>query len=88
MRKVDIVEHVQKFLDKLQHKDRQQFDAIMEKIREIATTKNIDHYKHLKHDLKGCQRVHAGSYVLIFLHNLEEDTVRITTYAHHDNAYR
>ncbi len=72
-------------LEKLQKRNRKQFDIIIKKIREIK--ENPEHYKPLKYDMKNLRRVHIDkSFVLVF--EISGDKVIFHDYDHHDNIYR
>ncbi len=71
-------------------RDRQKAEIIQKKMREIvacdATT--IEHYKHLRHDLKDCQRVHVDThFVLTFRVDKSNNFVLFVDFEHHDKAY-
>ena len=59
--------------------------AIENKIEEII--QNPEHYKSLRHDLVGKNRVHIlKSYVLMF--EIKDDIVDFVYFGHHDEAYK
>lgn len=74
-------------LKKISKKDKRLFDVAMKKIEEIST--NPQHYKPLRHDLKGRRRVHLEkSFVLIFRIDEKEKIVTFLDMRHHDEIYR
>jgi YafQ family addiction module toxin component len=72
-----------KQLKKLKKKDKATFDRLTKKIKEILT--NPTRFKHLKHALKGEQRIHIRPFVLRF--EVKEERVYFITFRHHDLAY-
>ncbi len=59
---------------------------ILNKIDEILATKDLDHYKNLKYELKKYKRVHVNnSYVVLFFG--DDGFVYFVDYAHHDLIY-
>lgn len=74
-------------LEKICKKDRQLFDSVMKKIKEILN--NPHHYKPLRNDLKGFYRVHIEkSFVLIFVIEENNGVVEFIDLKHHDEIYR
>lgn len=60
--------------------------AISNKTKEIL--RNPDHYKHLRGEFAGEQRVHIlKSFVLRFTVNKNTRTVCLLAFDHHDNVY-
>ncbi len=59
---------------------------IDKKIKDIL--KNPNHYKTLRNVLKGKQRAHLGSLVLIFEVNETQKQVKFHSIKHHDKAYK
>jgi len=49
---------------------------------------NPYHYKNLRNVLKNRQRVHVGSFVLIFEVNEADKIVTFHSFKHHDKAYK
>ena len=67
MRKFSVEEKLRKLMGKLSKKDPSMFDDLLEKIDEIITCKNINHYKNLRKPLQHLKRVHIkGSFILTF----------------------
>ena len=74
-------------LDKFQRKNKVLFDAIIDKMREIK--ENPEHYKPLRHDMKGLRRVHImKSFVLIFRIDQTTNKIIFEDFDHHDEVYR
>jgi len=89
MRKFSIEEKLEKILSKLWKKDRHRYDIIMQKIQEIITCIDVDHYKNLKTPLQHLKRVHVNTqFVLVFKYDRENDTVIFYDVDHHDSIYR
>lgn len=72
-----------KQLSKLKKKDKQMFERIEKKIKQILL--EPEHLKHLKNILKGEQRVHLGPFVLRF--EIKKNKVYFITFKPHDRAY-
>lgn len=61
---------------------------ILDKIIEILSAKDLEHYKNLRYDLKKYRRVHVNkSYVIIFYDDLTKK-VYFVDYDHHDKIYK
>ena len=74
-------------LEKTCKKDRQLFNSVMKKIKEILN--NPHHFKPLSNDLKGFYRVHIEkSFVLIFIIEENNAVVEFIDLKHHDEIYR
>ncbi len=86
--KYDFSDYLKKIMQKLAKKDPETYKAIKNKVREIAESDNIDHYKPLRYDLKNKKRVHIRkSFVLVFEYDSVTDTIWFLDYDHHDNIY-
>ena len=86
--KYDFTDHLKRVLHKLSRKDPESYKAVKNKIEEIVTSGQIDHYKPLRYDLKNKKRVHIRkSFVLTFEYIPSSDTVWFLDYDHHDNIY-
>ena len=59
---------------------------VIKKIVEIL--ENPSKYKNLRNVLKNRQRVHVGSFVLIFEVNEADKVVIFHSFKHHDRAYK
>ena len=80
-------EQLTEILKKLKKRNSFLYGIIRKKIDEIML--NPEHYKSLRHDLKGFRRVHIlKSFVLIFKVNVATKTVRFEDFDHHDNIYK
>ena len=60
----------------------------MKKIEEVFTSTDVEHYKNLRHSMKGRKRVHvASSFVLVFSYDPQRDYITFMDYDHHDIIY-
>lgn len=75
---------LRKKLNKLCKKDKSLYEAVMNKIEEIANS-DLNHYKNLRYNLKDYKRVHLGHFVLIFI--VEGNKLYFENFDHHDNIY-
>jgi len=74
-------------MSRIQKKNKQMFDAIVKKIREIK--KNPAHYKQLRYGMKNYRRAHImKSFVLIFRIDREHNKVIFEDFDHHDKIYK
>lgn len=80
---IEFSEEFEKSFKKLKNKDKAMFERIQKKLLEII--KNPERFKPLRNVLAGYRRIKFGSFVLIF--TINEDTVRIISLDHHDDAY-
>lgn len=78
-------EIISKFV-KLKKKDNTQYKKVIKKINQILDNPNLT-YKYLRYTLKGVNRVHIGSFVLIFIINHNKKTIYFEDYDHHDKIY-
>ena len=81
-------EKLKKTLKKLYKKDRLLYERVINKIEEIINSRNIEHYKNLKYDLKDLKRVHVGHFVLVFKYDKKNNIVSFEDFEHHDKIYR
>ncbi|HJX50757.1 MAG TPA: type II toxin-antitoxin system RelE/ParE family toxin [Candidatus Nanoarchaeia archaeon] len=77
-----------RILDKLQKKDKQLYENLLNKMNEILNSPDIEHYKNLRYDLKEYKRVHVGSFVLVFKYEKSSDLIFFTDFDHHDVIYK
>ena len=83
----EIIPSLQKTLNKLSKKDKNLYEAVMNKIDEII--QNPHHYKPLRYDLAGERRVHImKSFVLKFEIHEDRKAVEFFFFGHHDEAYK
>lgn len=75
-------------LKKLFKKDREAYERVMDKIEEVITSSDVEHYKNLRYNLKEFKRVQIGSFVLIFKFDKSNKIIDFENYDHHDKIYR
>jgi len=73
----------EKQLKKLKKKDKNLFDRLTKKLKEIR--QNPEHYKPLRDILKGNRRAHLDPFIIIF--DIREDLITVHYVKHHDKAY-
>lgn len=88
MREFEIKPGLNKKLVKLSKKDKNSYEAVMEKIEEVLNSASVEHYKNLRYDMKDSKRVHIGHFVLVFSYDKAKDFVSFEDYDHHDNIYK
>ncbi|AFV22926.1 hypothetical protein Mpsy_0717 [Methanolobus psychrophilus R15] len=77
----------QKEIKKLARKNLQLQTVLEKKIKDIL--ENPTRFKPLRNELSGHYRVHImTSFVLIFTVDVEEKTVFLVHFSHHDDAYK
>lgn len=90
--------HFKKTIKKL---NGQELVNVYDKMLEITSCKNINHYKNLKSELKKYKRVHVNkSFVILFFGDdgsdlfepqqsqIVDGTVYFVNYKHHDEVYK
>ena len=88
MREFEIKPELGKKLVKLSKKDKNSYEAVMKKIQEVVDSPDVDHYKHLRYDMKDSKRVHIGHFVLVFSYDKLKEFISFEDYDHHDNIYK
>lgn len=59
----------------------------MNKIEDILSCDDLNHYKNLRYDFRNLKRVHVNtSFVIVFYE--KEDTIYFIDYDHHDKIYK
>lgn len=71
---------------KVVRKKHELIQRLENKIEEIL--ENPGHYKNLRNVLKNQQRVHLGSFVLIFEVDESKKMIYFHSFKHHDQAYK
>ena len=84
----EIVPSLKKKLNKLSKKDRTIYEQVLKKIEEVINTKDIEHYKNLRYDMKDKKRAHIGHFVLVFRFIKLENKIIFDDFDHHDNVYK
>jgi YafQ family addiction module toxin component len=89
MREFEIEVNLRKILSKLFKKEKRRYDLLMNKIEEILTCENVEHYKNLRRPLHRFKRVHINSnFVLAFKYVKNQDLVIFYDFDHHDKIYK
>ena len=84
---VDIYsEAITKKLSKIKKKDEKHYVVVRKKMDWILENPRHN-YKYLHYNRKGEQRIHIGSYVLVFKINHGKSIVSFEDYEHHDSVY-
>ena len=84
----EILPSLQKKLNKLSKRDSTLYGQVFNKIEEVISSANVEHYKNLRHDMKDKKRVHLGHFVLVFRFITAENKVIFDDFYHHDNIYK
>lgn len=77
-----------RILVKLLKKDKQLYDNLLNKMKEILSNPDVEHYKNLRYDLKEFKRVQIGHFVLVFKYDKQNDMVFFDDFDHHDKIYK
>lgn len=77
-----------RILEKLQKKDKQIYENLLNKIEEILNIPDIEHYKNLRYSMKDYKRAHIGHFVLIFKFDKINNIVSFSDFDHHDKIYK
>ena len=75
-------------LAKIEKKDRQLYENLLNKMNEILNNSDIEHYKNLRYDLKEFKRAHIGHFVLVFKFDKLNNVILFSDFDHHDNIYK
>jgi len=81
--KIRFTPFFEKQLKKLKKKDKNTFDRLTKKLKEIR--QNPEHYKPLRNVLKGNRRAHLDPFIIIF--DVKENLITVHYVKHHDEAY-
>ena len=84
----EIVPSLQKKFNKLSKKDRNLYEQVLKKIEEVINSKEIEHCKNLRYDMKDKKRAHIGHFVLVFRFIKIENKIIFDDFDHHDNIYK
>ncbi|MFH0831839.1 MAG: addiction module toxin RelE [archaeon] len=87
-RKYKTSKNFDRILAKLQKKDKQLYENLLNKMNEILNILDIEHYKNLHYDLKGKKRVHIGHFVLVFKYDKPNDLIFFDDFDNHDKIYQ
>jgi mRNA-degrading endonuclease RelE of RelBE toxin-antitoxin system len=88
MREYDISLNLKRILKKLYKKDKVIYENIWEKIEEILTCEDVNHYKNLRKPLQRYKRIQVRSFVLIFEYIQNREVIIFEDFDHHDNIYK
>ena len=77
-----------RILNKLQKKDKQLYENLLNKMNEILNNSDVEHYKNLRHDMKEYKRVQIGHFVLIFKYDKFNDFIFFDDLDNHDIVYK
>ncbi|OIO63481.1 hypothetical protein AUJ83_01240 [Candidatus Woesearchaeota archaeon CG1_02_33_12] len=81
--KIRFTPFFEKQLKKLKRKDKNLFDRLTKKLKEIR--QNPEHYKPLRNVLKGNRRAHLDPFIIIF--DVKEDLIAVHYVKNHDKSY-
>ena len=82
---IEFSKNLERKLEKIQKKNRKQFEMIIKKVREIK--QNPEHYKPLRYDLKDFREVHIDkSFVLIY--EIKGKIIIFQDFDHHDRIFK
>ncbi len=88
MYRFKVSEELQKKLKKLSRKDKKLHKQLLKKIEEIVNSKNIEHYKNLRYNMKDSKRSHIGHFVLVFQYDKKNNMINFDDFDHHDKIYK
>jgi mRNA-degrading endonuclease RelE of RelBE toxin-antitoxin system len=74
-------------LKKLSKKAKPLHEQVLNKIKEIINSSDVEHYKNLRYNLKDSKRVHIGHFVLVFQFDKNTSTIHFDDFDHHDKIY-
>jgi YafQ family addiction module toxin component len=84
----EIKPYLKKILGKIAKKDKQTYEQILKKIKEVITSGDVEHYKNLRNDFKEFKRVHIGHFVLVFKFDKTNNLISFENFDHHDRIYK
>ena len=77
-----------RILAKLQKKDKQLYENILNKMDEIINSVDIEHYKNLMYSMKEYKRAHVGHFVLTFKFDKTNNIIYFSDFDYHDSIYK
>ena len=77
-----------RILAKLQKKDKQLYENLLNKMNEVLNSSDIEHYKNLRYDMKEFKRVQVGHFVLVFKYDKQNDMIYFADFDHHNKIYK
>ena len=75
-------------IDKIEKKDKQLYENLLNKMDEILNIEDVEHYKNLRRDLKEFKRVQVGHFVLVFKFDKTNNIILFVDFDHHDKIYK
>lgn len=84
----EIKPYLQGILKKLSKKNISLYNQVLNKINEIITSSDVEHYKNLRHDLKDFKRVQVGHFVLTFKYEKSINKISFEDFDHHEKIYK
>ena len=76
----EIIPYLQQILNKLSKKDKALYERVLNKVEEVVTSGDVEHYKNLRHDMSDRKRVQVGPFVLIFKFIKEENKIKFVDF--------
>jgi len=83
-----VEDKLEQTIKKLVKKDPVLHRRILNKMKEIVNSFDIEHYKNLQYNLKDSKRIHIGHFVLVFRFDKENNLVIFDDFDHHDKIYK
>jgi len=77
-----------RILVKLEKKDKQLYENLFNKMNEVLSSPDIEHYKNLRYDMKEFKRVQVGHFVLVFRYDKQSNMIYFADFDHHDKIYK
>jgi len=87
MRKHEIKPSLRDIFKKLSKKDKEAYEQILNKTKEIINCEDPEHYKNLRYDMNDRKSVHIGHFVLVFKFIKEESKIKFVDFDHHNKIY-
>ncbi len=89
MHKFSIENKLFERIKKISKKDKDMYNILFKKIKEIVNSTDLNHYKNLRKPLQEFKRVHIkSSFVLIFKYDYSKDRIVFYDLDHHDKIYK
>ena len=77
-----------RILAKLEKKNKQLYENLFNKMNEVLSSPDIEHYKNLRYDMKEFKRVQVGHFVIVFKYDKQNDMIYFADFDHHDKIYK
>jgi YafQ family addiction module toxin component len=88
MYEYEIQPSLEKILKKLSKKNKNLYEQVMNKIKEIINSFDVEHYKNLRHEMSDRKRVQVGHFILVFKFIKLENKIIFLDFDHHDRIYK